>query len=139
MIHIAIIIIIFVGMFIVTINETKRWSKYGWGLGFTFLMGMVFFQIVIGIGIIKSMVVIDNDNKTIEGKIEAVQKNFGGTYTITIKTDKREEYCIENKDIIEMAKKLEGRKVKIGKGKREGMYTFDKCQEAPIIHIERVE
>lgn len=139
MIHIAIIIIIFICLFIVTINETIKWSKYGWGYGLIFLFCMLFFQIVIGMVLIIPMVVIDNDKKTIEGKIEAVEKNFGGTYTITIKTDKREKYCAENKDIIEMAQKLEGRKVILGKGTREGIYTYDKCQEAPIIHIEKVK
>lgn len=123
----------------VLIKETIKWFKVRKTLGFISLFGNLILFIMISYILVIPFVVIDNNNGMIEGKINGVEKNFGGTYTIYIKTDKNEKYCIEDKDIAEFAKKLEGRKAIIGKGTREGIYGITKCHEAPIIHIERVE
>ena len=123
----------------VLIKETIKWFKVGKTLGFISLFGNFILFIMISYILVIPFVVIDNNNGMIEGKINGVEKNFGGTYTIYIKTDKNEKYCIEDKGIAEFAKKLEGRKAIIGKGTREGIYGITKCHEAPIIHIERAE
>ena len=61
-------------------------------------------------------IVVDTNNKTIEGILTNVEKNWYGTYTIYIRTDKNEKYCTENKLIVEFAKKELGREVILGKG-----------------------
>jgi len=123
---------------IVLIKQTIKWFKVNMFYGFVSLLGNLFIWCVVSYCVIVPFVVIDNNNGMIEGKITHVEKNFGGSYTIYLKTDKQEKYCVEDKDLIEFAKKLEGRQVILGKTTREGIYGFKYCHEAPIEHIERV-
>lgn len=135
------IIISFISILIaiLLIKNSIRWFKVGISYGLVSLFGSLFIWIIATYILIVPFVVIDNDNTIIDGKIKSIEKNFNGTYTITIKTDKNEKYCIENKEIIKMAKELTGEHVIIGKGKREGFYGIKYCHEAPIIHIERFD
>lgn len=139
MIHIAIIVLIIIGLFIVILHETKKWLKFSIGTGIIFFLGNMFFLMLVAYGLIRPIVVIDTEPMILDGKIEGVEKNIGGTYTLHFKTDKREKFCIENEGIAEFAEKHSGEHVIIGKGTREGIYPIGHCQEAPIIHIERVE
>ena len=131
--------LIIILVFLIQLQAIFKWYKLGIKYGIirlilsiiVLLMSMYIFAI--------PFVVIDNDNKTIEGILTNVEKNWYGTYTIYIRTDKNEKYCVENKDIINMANELIGREVILGKGTREGMYGITKCHEAPITHIERVK
>ena len=131
--------LIIILVFLIQLQVIFKWYKLGIKYGIirlilsiiVLLMAMYMFAI--------SFIVVDTNNKTIEGILTNVEKNWYGTYTIYIRTDKNEKYCVENKDIINMANELIGREVIIGKGTREGMYGITKCHEAPITHIERVK
>lgn len=131
--------LIIILVFLIQLQAIYKWYKLGIKYGIirlilsiiVLLMSMYIFAI--------PFVVIDNDNKTIEGILTNVEKNWYGTYTIYIRTDKNEKYCTENKSIVEFAKKELGRKVIIGKGTREGIYGITKCHQAPIEHIERIK
>ena len=131
--------LIIILVFLIQLQAIYKWYKLGIKYGIirlilsiiVLLMAMYMFAI--------PFIVVDTNNKTIEGILTNVEKNWYGTYTIYIRTDKNEKYCVENKDIINMANELIGREVIIGKGTREGMYGITKCHEAPITHIERVK
>ena len=136
---IVFIIIFLIAIYIVLGIQTVQWFKNSFVYGCISLLGNFIIGAFITMVVITCFVVIDTNNKTIQGRITNVEKNFGGTYTIYIRTNKNEKYCTENKDIVEFAKKELGRKVIIGKGTREGIYGITKCHEAPIVHIERVK
>lgn len=85
--------------------------------------------------------VIDKGAGMTIGTITSVDKNFWGSTAIYIKTSEteQEEYCAEDKNIIEFAQSMLGQKVRIGYGERIGIYPLSKCDQAPIIHIEKWE
>ena len=136
---IVFIIIFLIAIYIVLGIQTVQWFKNSFVYGCISLLGNFIIGAFITMVVITCFVVIDTNNKTIQGRITNVEKNWYGTYTIYIRTNKNEKYCTENKDIVEFAKKELGRKVIIGKGTREGIYGITKCHEAPIVHIERVK
>lgn len=100
--------------------------------------------LVIGFSIIGFLIIpflaIDKASGQTIGIITSVDKNFWGTTAIYIKTSEteQEEYCAENKKIIEYAKENIGEKVKISYGTRIGLYSLNKCHHAPINKIEKV-
>lgn len=131
--------LIIILVFLIQLQAIFKWYKLGIKYGIIrlilsiiiLLMAMYIFAI--------PFIVIDNNNGMIEGRITNVEKNWYGTYTIYIRTDKNEKYCTENKSIGNKANELIGREVILGKGTREGIYGITKCHEAPIVHIERVK
>lgn len=87
-------------------------------------------------------VIIDKASGSTIGTITSVDKNFFGTTALYIKTSEteQEEYCIEfDKKLEKQAKELIGEKVKISYGKRVGLYSTGKCNQAPIEKIELIE
>ena len=136
---IVFIIIFLISLYIVLGIQTVQWFKNSFVYGCISLLGNFIIGAFITMVVLTCFVVIDTNNKTIQGRITNVEKNFGGTYTIYIRTNKNEKYCTENSDIGNMANELIGREVILGKGTREGMYGITKCHEAPIVHIERVK
>lgn len=139
MIHIIIILLIIIGLFILIIKGSKKWFRISLGTGIIYLFGNLFFLLLISYCLIRPIVVIDPDPMILDGKIEGVKKNIGGTYTLHFKTDERKKFCIEDEDIAEFAEKHSGKHVIIGKEPREGIYPIGNCQEGPIVHIELFE
>lgn len=84
--------------------------------------------------------VCDRGSGSTIGEITSVDKNFFGTTAIYIKTSEnsQEEYCIEDKDVVNTAKELIGKKVKVSYGERVGLYSTGACSQAPIEKIEEV-
>lgn len=85
--------------------------------------------------------VMDKGNGATIGIITSIDNNFFGTTAIYIKTSEtsQEKYCIENKEVVEQAKELIGKKVKVYYGTRVGLYSTGACQQAPIEKIEEVK
>lgn len=83
-------------------------------------------------------VVVDRGSGSTVGIITSVDKNFFGTTALYIKTSEndQEQYCIENKDISDIAKDYIGKKVKINYGERIGFYSTGACNQAPVENIE---
>lgn len=75
------------------------------------------------------------------GEITSVDKNLFGTTAVYIKTtnNQEEKYCVEDDTVAESATRLVGYRVKITYGKRVGIYSTGRCDEAPIDSIEVVE
>ena len=87
-----------------------------------------------------SFVKIDKKSGSTIGTITSVDKNFFGTTAIYIKTSEteQEEYCIEDEEVVEQAKELIGKEVKVDYGTRVGLYSTGRCSSAPIEKIERI-
>lgn len=104
---------------------------------------IIIFAVFIGCAVLTSapMIVIDKGSGSTIGEVTSVDKNFFGTTAVYIKTSEteQEEYCIEDSKVVEQAKELIGKKVKISYGERVGIYSTSKCGEAPIEHIEEIE
>ena len=85
--------------------------------------------------------IVDKGSGSTIGTITSVDKNYFGTTAIYIKTSEtnQEEYCIENKKVVEQAKELIGKQVKVNYGERVGLYSTGKCNQAPIEEIELLE
>ena len=97
-------------------------------IGLTFLAGVPF-------------IVLDKGSGATIGEITSIDRNFFGTTALFIKTSEnsQEEYCIENEDVVNIAKDLIGKKVKISYGERVGVYSTGSCSQAPIEKIELLE
>lgn len=107
-------------------------------LGFLVLFTCLFFVSMLSL----PFIVLDNSNGSTIGTITSVEKNFYGTTALYIKTTEtnEEKYCIEfDKELEEKARELIGKKVKIGYGKRVGIYSTGKCSQAPINKIEELK
>lgn len=106
-------------------------------------LGVILIFVVIGIGFIFGLpfIVLDKGSGTTIGEITSVDRNFFGTTALFIKTSEnsQEEYCIENEDVVNTAKDLIGKKVKISYGERVGLYSTGSCSQAPIEKIELLE
>lgn len=108
--------------------------------------GLECFYLIIMAGLLmfvclNPIVVIDKKAGMTIGTVTSVDQNFWGSTAIYIKTSEteQEEYCAEDKNIIEFAQSMLGQKVRIGYGERVGIYPLSKCDQAPIIHIEKWE
>lgn len=90
--------------------------------------------IVAGFIFCASFVTIDKKSGTTVGTITSVDKNFFGTTALYIKVNEtsEEKYCIEDKELAEIAKENIGKKVIINYGTRIGVYSTGKCDEAPV-------
>ena len=88
-----------------------------------------------------SFLTVDKKSGSTIGIITSIDRNFFGTTAIYIKTSEtnQEEYCIEDKKVVEAAKELIGKNVKIEYGTRVGLYSTGKCSEAPVEKIELIE
>lgn len=85
-------------------------------------------------------IVVDKNSGSTVGEITSVDKNFFGTTAVYIKTieNEQEKYCIEfNEELENKANELIGQRVKISYGKRVGIYSTGKCNQAPIENIEQ--
>lgn len=82
--------------------------------------------------------VIDKSSGSTVGTITNVDKNFFGTTSLYIKTSEnsQEQYCMENEDIVNLAKEMLGKEVKISYDERVGLYSTNKCHSAPVDRIE---
>ena len=85
-----------------------------------------------------SFVNIDKKSGSTVGTITSVDKNFFDTTALYIKTTEttEEQYCIEDEDLVEVAKENIGKKVRISYGTRVGIYSTGACNNAPIDIIE---
>lgn len=108
--------------------------------------GLECFYLIIMAGLLmfvclSPIVVIDKKAGMTIGTVTSVDQNFWGSTAIYIKTSEteQEKYCAEDKNIIEFAQSMLGQKVRIGYGERVGIYPLSKCDQAPIIHIEKWE
>lgn len=108
--------------------------------------GLECFYLIIMAGLLmfvclNPIVVIDKKAGMTIGTVTSIDQNFWGSTAIYIKTSEteQEKYCAEDKDIIEFAQSMLGKKVRIGYGERVGIYPLSKCDQAPIIHIEKWE
>ena len=96
--------------------------------------------ILIGLCLVPFLTIDKAAGATI-GTITAVDRNFFGTTAVYFKTSEteQEEYCIENKEIKEVAMDNIGKKVKVKYGTRVGLYSTGACSQAPIKEIEIIE
>lgn len=134
---IALAVIVLIVGIIVTI-----WAfQEGIEEGIFVLIASVFIVGMFEVLILSPIWVLDRSSGMTIGTITNVDKNYWGSTAIYLKTSEttQEKYCAENEDIIEFAKNNIGKKVKIGYGTRVGFYKLSQCDQAPIIHIERVE
>lgn len=107
----------------------------------TGLISSVFICGIIMILTIGFFIVMDKGSGSTIGTITSIDKNFFGTTSLYIKTSEnsQEKYCIENNDIVEQAKLLIGKNVKIEYGERVGLYSTNKCHQAPVEKIEETK
>ena len=113
----------------ITISE----EEYGM-IGGVFVMWLL----ICGFIFCVSFVSIDKKSGSTVGTITSVDKNFFGTTALYIKTTEttEEQYCIEDEDLVEIAKENIGKKVRISYGTRVGIYSTGACDNAPIDIIE---
>lgn len=104
--------------------------------GFGVLVIMILFNAILLIPILA----IDTHSGITVGTITSVDRNFFGSTAIYVKTSEteQEKYCAEDKEVIEKAKELINKKVKISYGTRVGIYPLKNCHEAPIDIIEEI-
>lgn len=107
------------------------------GLGIT----CIFFAIVLAFLCGLPFIVLDKGSGSTIGEITSVDRNFFGTTALYVKTSEnsQEQYCIENEYVVNTAKDLIGKKVKISYGERVGLYSTGRCSQAPIEKIELIE
>ena len=112
------------------------WSAKDEELGVGVILTLFIFAFeIIPIGY---FLVIDKGSGSTIGTITSVDKNFFGTTSVYVKTSEnsQEQYCVENEDIVNIAKEMIGKEVKISYGERVGLYSTNKCHSAPIENIE---
>lgn len=107
------------------------------GLGIGLFIVTLFFACFFGIF---PFIKLDKSSGSTIGIITSVDKNFFGTTAIYIKTSEteQEEYCIEDEEVVEQAKELIGKEVKVEYGTRVGLYSTGRCSYAPIEKIEEI-
>ena len=107
------------------------------GLGIGLFITTLFFASFFGI---LPFIRLDKSSGSTIGTITSVDKNFFGTTAIYIKTSEteQEEYCIEDEGVVEQAKELIGKEVKVEYETRVGLYSTGRCSSAPIENIEEI-
>lgn len=133
-----IMIILAIGIFMAAI-VILTWAAREDDLGFGIISALIIFLFEI----IPSLyfIVLDKGSGSTIGTITSIDKNFFGTTSLYIKTSEnsQEIYCIEDSNIVEQAKLLIGKNVKVKYGERVGMYSTNKCHQAPIEEIEEIK
>ena len=133
-----IMIILAIGIFMAAI-VILTWAAKEDDLGFGIISTLIIFLFEI----IPSLyfIVLDKGSGSTIGTITSIDKNFFGTTSLYIKTSEnsQEIYCIEDSNIVEQAKLLIGKNVKVKYGERVGMYSTNKCHQAPIEEIEEIK
>ena len=124
---------IFIGAMVVLVWEAKEEQL---GIGVV----LALFVLVLEIIPFLYFLVLDKGSGSTIGTITSVDKNFFGTTSVYVKTSEnsQEQYCIENEDIVNLAKEMIGKEVKISYGERVGLYSTNMCHSAPIEKIEEV-
>lgn len=123
----------FVGfIFLEVIALKDEEYSFGGGLAITWI-------VVAGLLLIPFIVIDRHEGATV-GTITSVDKNFFGTTAVYIKTieNSEEKYCIENNDLVSIAKENIGKKVRIDYGTRVGLYSTGKCDQSPIDSITAI-
>lgn len=124
----------FIGFIILEVLALKD-EEYG------FCGGLVITWIVVAGLLLLPFIVIDRHEGATVGTITSVDKNFFGTTAVYIKTieNSEEKYCIENNDLVSIAKENIGKKVRIDYGTRIGLYSTGKCDQSPIDSIVTID
>ena len=122
------IILLLVSIYYITINRINLLE------GFCICI-CCFIVLVI---LVPRILVIDTLSGTVVGELYEVDRDTFGTYKVYIKTEDTEKrvYCIEDEDLALRTKELKGRVIKAEYKKRVGIYSLDKCNQAPIISVE---
>lgn len=109
----------------------------GVGIGIEMFILMLVFASLVGI---LPFIRLDKSSGSTIGTITSVDKNFFGTTAIYIKSSEttQEKYCIEDDKVVEQAKELIGKEVKVEYGTRVGLYSTGRCSSAPIKKIEKL-
>lgn len=132
-IMIILAIIIFIGAIVVLVWHAKEYD-----LAFGIFLSLS----ILTCAVIPTtyFIVLDKGSGSTIGTITSVDKNFFGTTALYIKTSEttQEKYCIENNNIVEQAKLLIGKNVRIEYGERVGLYSTNKCHQAPVEKIEEI-
>lgn len=133
-----IMIILAIGIFMAAI-VILTWAAKEDDLGFGIISALIIF--LFEIIPLLYFIVLDKGSGSTIGIITSVDKNFFGTTSLYIKTSEnsQEIYCIEDSNIVEQAKLLIGKNVKVKYGERVGMYSTNKCHQAPIEEIEEIK
>lgn len=131
------IALVIIGFFIANIIVLSAIKEEEWEA----VIGTLFIWLFGSFIILLPFVALDKASGETIGTITSVDKNFFGSTAIYIKTSEteQEEYCAEDKKIIEEAKKNIGKKVKISYGTRVGLYPLKKCHQAPINKLEEIK
>ncbi len=124
---------IFIGAIVVLVWEAKDEQL---GIGVFLALSVLVSEIIPFL----YFLVLDKGSGSTIGTITSVDKNFFGTTSVYVKTSEnsQEQYCIENEDIVNLAKEMIGKEVKISYGERVGLYSTNMCHSAPIEKIEEV-
>ena len=132
-----IMIILAIGIFMAAI-VILIWAAKEDDLGFGIISALIIF--LFEIIPLLYFIVLDKGSGSTIGTITSIDKNFFGTTALYLKTSEnsQEKYCIENNDIVEQAKLLIGKNVKIEYGERVGLYSTNKCHQAPVEKIEEI-
>ena len=122
---------IFIGAMVVLVWGAKEEQL---GIGVV----LALFVLVLEIIPFLYFLVIDKGSGSTIGTITSVDKNFFGTTSVYVKTSEnsQEQYCVENEDVVNLAKEMIGKEVKISYGERVGLYSTNMCHSAPIENIE---
>ena len=129
--------LVFIGWIIITVLNIKEEGFEGIVISLCYGIVALEIQAIL----VLPFLALDKASGSTVGKITSVDKNFWGTTAIYIKVNetKEEEYCAEDEEIIEIAKKYIGKNVKISYGTRVGLYHLNQCRQAPIEKIELEE
>ena len=124
---IILIAIILVGGVVISI---LAWIEHEIGLGFRLLFTALFISILLAL----PFIVLDKGSGSTIGTITSVDKNFFGTTAVYVKTSEttQEKLCIENNELLDQAKSLIGKEVKVSYGTRVGLYSTGKCSQAQL-------
>lgn len=134
------IILFVIGIITIIVAIIKRSDC--WSYTISIAVGYWILYLLTGWLFLLPFIVIDKYSGTTVGTITSVDKNFFGTTSVYIKTTEtnEEKYCIEfNKKLENQAKELIGKRVQINYGERVGIYSTEKCHQAPIEEIKETK
>lgn len=141
MVWFDVLLIILIVIILVLLISLNTYMITNGGVNISVLFGSIFMAVIfIGIIMIPTIVIDTHSGYTV-GEITSVDKNTFGSTSVYIKTtnNKEEKYCVETDEKAKEAAELIGKKVKISYGKRVGIYSVSKCDQAPIDSFEEIE